>query len=295
MVALIFGLIGFFLTFYEGNVGNYDSKARAFKIEPNESIDSEGSSTYYPIYHFKVNRNIYQCESASGSSKVPDKSKNIVYYDSQNPTFCKTEYERSTSKTTGIIFLVIAVVLCVLIFINKPYLIRTEDDPPLSPEDLEKQREFEEKFRKAEGYVNKAYLIYKKIIIGVIITVLFIVLIFFGLLFRQTIKARNYIKTTGVFVERIKSDDIDEDKYVFTDKNGDEHEAIIVALTDAPKEEIEIKYNEKQPEDYVTQYNILSTTGIILYIIGIIVFFFLNIALFNDKLLEKINISVSSD
>jgi len=81
----IFGIVGIYLTFISGNINKYDSKAEAYKIDPNESWDSDGSSVYYPIYYFKVNGKDYQCKSKTGSNLLPNKNQNTVYYNGANP------------------------------------------------------------------------------------------------------------------------------------------------------------------------------------------------------------------
>ena len=94
----IFGVIGVYLTFFESNVDKYDSQARAYDIDPNESYDSDDGTMYHPIYYFKVNGNDYKCESKSGSSISPNDKKNTVYYDSANPENCATQFDKSSFK-----------------------------------------------------------------------------------------------------------------------------------------------------------------------------------------------------
>ena len=105
LCTLIFGAVSIYLLFVAGNTNKYDSQTKAYKIDPNEYYDSEDKIIYNPIYYFEVDGNNYECE-AKGTSSYPKKNKNTVYYDSSNPTKCKTEYEKSTSKFAGIICLI---------------------------------------------------------------------------------------------------------------------------------------------------------------------------------------------
>ena len=116
--ALLFGVIGIYLTFILGNVNKYDSQTTAYRIEVDEEYD-DGSTMYYPVYYFNVNGNEYMCRSKSGSSFSPNKSKNKVYYDSMDPEKCMTESEKGSSKFMGIICLVVSVII-LIVFLRKP-------------------------------------------------------------------------------------------------------------------------------------------------------------------------------
>ena len=79
LCAIVFGVLGVYLTFFAGNTDKYDSQTSAYKIEPNERYDSEDGTIYRPIYYFKVDGRDYECKTNSGSSSYPNEKKNTVY------------------------------------------------------------------------------------------------------------------------------------------------------------------------------------------------------------------------
>ena len=77
LCIVIFAGLGIYLTFLSENTKKFDRKTEAFRIEANESSDSDGT-TYRPIYYFQVKGKEYECESKSASSSYPNKKKNKV-------------------------------------------------------------------------------------------------------------------------------------------------------------------------------------------------------------------------
>lgn len=91
LIGLFF--LGIFVTFLIGDINKeYDSKTKAYKIIDNCVYD-DGSHVCSPIYYYRVNGANYQCDSGISSSMSVDHSKDIVYYDSLDPSFCSTEYD----------------------------------------------------------------------------------------------------------------------------------------------------------------------------------------------------------
>lgn len=295
----LFGLLGAYLTFIAGNTNKYDSQTRAYKIYPNESYDSDSGTTYQPIYYFKVNEIEYECKAKVGSSSYPDENKNMVYYDSSNPTKCKTEYEKSTSKFAGIICLIATAVMIYFFVIKKPSN-SIEESNHLQEFEAEGQHQFEqEKVEKVIKTVGKVQLIFKRVILGIIIAILLMFVLIDTVIFKQTIKARDYVETTATYVDR-KSDKEDSlfDEYIYTfkDKQGNEQEVIISVAKDLTvKDEIKLKYNENNPQEYYEEGSTLDKSEIIWYIVKIVALVLLIILFFNKKLLNKISITASTN
>lgn len=158
--------------------------------------------------------------------------------------------------------------------------------------------QIEEQQRKVINIVNKIVYIYKKIVLGIIILVLAILVLIDGIIFKQTIEARNYIDTVAEYVEIKESEEdsvFNEALYSFTDKKGNTHTfEEIYSKDESPDMEIRIKYNENDPDDYFTEGATLTKSGIIWFVVKIVVLVLLIFLFFNKKLLSKINISVSS-
>ncbi len=293
LVIAIFGGLGIYLTFISGNTDKYDSQVDAYQIDPNESYDSDGS-TYYPIYYYRVNDKEYTCKAKVGSSSNPSESKKTVYYDSKDPSKCKTQYEKSTGKTAGIICLIVAGVI-IVVTIKKPN-IKNINNNESQPVDIETQRKIEEITQKAAEMVDKTQIIVKRVIIGVIIIPLSFSVLFDLIIIKQTIKAKDYINTKAIYVddqETIESSDsisIDY-KYNFKDKNGNNHEITYnVPKDETPKNEINIKYNENNPQEYFEEGTTMNKSGFIWFLLKCIAIVVLVILFFNKKLLSKIKV-----
>ena len=158
------------------------------------------------------------------------------------------------------------------------------------------QNQFDnEKAEKIIGVVEKAQLIYKRIMLGIIITILFIIILFDTVLVRQTIISKDYIETTAVYVSREtdgESDIFDDCIYTFIDKQENKQEIIVsISKDDEPEQEIKIKYNEKNPQDYYEEGSTMDKSGIIWYVVKIVALILLIITFFNKRILNRISIS----
>ena len=295
LCILIFGTTGIYLTFIVGNTNKYDSQTRAYKIDPNENYDSEDNIIYNPIYYFEVDGNNYECE-AKGTSSYPKKNKNIVYYDSSNPTKCKTEYEKSTSKFAGIVCLIASAVIIYFGIIEKPS--NKEKSNQFQGNDMENQNSFDyETVEKVTNIIEKGQMIFKKAVIIIIIIILLLLTLVDTLIIKQTIKAKDYIETTAVY----EKDIIDGESsfkdcvYTFTDKQERKQNITIsIPKTDEAKETIKIKYDEKNPKEYYEEGATMDKKGIIWFIVRIITIVILIILLLNEKLLNKISFSANN-
>ena len=296
LCVAIFGILGVYLTFFAGGTDKYDSEAKAYKIYPNESYDSDDGTTYRPIYYFKVDGKEYECQAKTSSSSYPNENKNTVYYDSADPTNCKTEYEKTSSRVAGIICLITTAIMIYLFFIkkvadNSEGSIQGDGEYPLAEETAEK----------IIGIIGKVQLIYKRVIIGIIIIVLLVFILIDTILLKQTIKARDYIETTATYAykkDHSDSESFDDYVYVFIDKEGKQQEIIKSLPNDdiiTPESEIKVKYNENDPQDYYEEGSMLDKKGIIWYIVKIVALILLIVLFLNKKILSRINISASAN
>ena len=209
---LTFGLVGIYLTFFFSNTNKYDSKIRAYEIYPNEVTSGDGS-TYYPIYRFMVNDKEYECKTKSGSNITPKESKNMVYYDSKNPEKCMTQYDESNGKILGIVFIVATLVIIYFFLIKKPNPesseVKYHTEEPIDPElahDIDK-------------IMDTVQLLYKRIVLVLIIIILLFLIFVDTALFKQTLKAKNYIDATATYVN-VNYGSEHEYIYTFSDKNN---------------------------------------------------------------------------
>lgn len=295
LTVVLFGGIGIYLTFIAGNTNKYDSQTRAYKINPNESYDSDNNIIYNPIYYFEVDGNNYECE-AKGTSSYPKKNKNTVYYDSSNPTKCKTEYEKSTSKFAGIVCLIASAVIVYFGIIEKPS--NEEKSNQFQESNTENQNLINyETVEKVTNIMEKGQMIFKKVVIIIAIIILLLLTLVDTVIIKQTIKAKDYIETTAVY----EKDIIDGESpfkdcvYNFIDKKEKEQKITIsIPKTDEPKETIKIKYDEKNPQEYYEEGATMDKKGIIWFVVRIIAIVILIILLLNKKLLSKISFSMSN-
>ena len=114
---------------------------------------------------------------------------------------------------------------------------------------------------------------------------------------RQTILSRNFIETTATLAGKSGESDSEitsDYVYTFEDKKGNQQEIVVsVFQDDVVENEIKIKYNEKDPQDYYQESSVLNKSGIIWYRVKVVAITILIILFFNKKLLSKVNISAS--
>ena len=288
--ALLFGLVSCYLLFFVGNTDKYDSKVKAYKIYPNEGYGSD-EGTYSPIYYFKVDEKEYACNSSMRSSKYPNEDKNEVYYDSENPEKCMTEYDKSSGKVGGIICLIAAIFIIYFFIIRRPKELENSQSGEI---DVEKQQKIEANVEKAINTVWKIELFVKRVIIGIIILVLLFVILIESSIFKQTITAKNYIDTTATYVgfKDESNSEYDNHIYTFKDKQGNDQEIIIeVSKEESPRSEIKIKYNEKDPKQFYEEGMTFDNSGLIWYFVKLGLLLLLIILFFNKKLLNIISIT----
>lgn len=280
--TIVFTVISIYLIFFSDNTKKYDSKTEAYNI-----VDDSNDNTYNPIYFYIVDGKEYTCTSKVGSSKKSDKKKNMVYYDSKNPENCITEYEKSTNKFAGYMFLLLTAGMIFFIKL-KPVTSKNENNIPENVSDMENYNFTEDKYNivekinKIEKIDNTINSIIKKVIIGIIVLVLIVFTFIDSLLLKQTIKARNYERTNATYTN--SKDDFNDRIYVFKDNEGKEHKTYLPSLENSkPKILVKVKYNINDPEENYNENELLSTSQIIFYIIKIIAIIILLMILFNKN------------
>ncbi len=150
----------------------------------------------------------------------------------------------------------------------------------------------EEQTEKSLRIVDKVKLICKRVILGLIIIVLLITILVDTSFVAFTIKARDYIETTGTLVGKEDGKDI----YAYEDINGQKREIVTSIFKDkTPKDKIKIKYDKNNPNNFYEEGLTMEKEGIIWYIVKIIILILLVLLFFNKKLLSKIKPSTSKN
>ncbi len=155
--------------------------------------------------------------------------------------------------------------------------------------------EAKESIQKVNDIVDNVGFIAKRVIIGSIIIVLFVLLLLDLMIIRQTIIAKDYISTTATFVTQKESEDESvptENIYTYEDNNGNRHNIIArftkeKGLTDT----LNIKYNPKNPDKFYDEDELYGKGEIIWFVVKIIIEVLLIKLFFNKKLLYKIRFS----
>lgn len=95
---------------------NLDSKIISNRVNV-ESYESDNSTMYSPTYYYIVNGESYSCKSNTSTSNYPKTSNVIVYYNSNNPTDCMTEYSKN-SNSSLILIMILPLFMIILATIN---------------------------------------------------------------------------------------------------------------------------------------------------------------------------------
>lgn len=118
VVGLIFlVIIGMFGSNFKNKNNKLDAQINADNIEWVEDRDDDGI-TYKPVYYYEIDGVEYTCSSNISSNSRS--AKGIVYFNTNNPSECLTDYEKSNSK----LFLVVMILPVVFIIIGGVILIK---------------------------------------------------------------------------------------------------------------------------------------------------------------------------
>ncbi len=117
-VGLLFLIIlGGALFYNYTKLKSLDSKIISTNVEVKSYEDDEGTTTYSPVYYYEVDGKEYACDSNSYSSINPGTSNKTVYYNSNNPSSCMTEFSKSTN-TILLIAMLIPILSIVVGIVN---------------------------------------------------------------------------------------------------------------------------------------------------------------------------------
>lgn len=115
-------MLGLIIAIFISNLtksNGLDSETISTKVEPNsrvEIVNGDSMTVYSPVYYYEVDGTEYKCASNSSSNINPGNENKTVYYDSENPSTCMTQYAKSGSyimlafALLPVIFIVIAIV-----------------------------------------------------------------------------------------------------------------------------------------------------------------------------------------
>ena len=289
LIAMVFLLLGVYSTFFLGNSSKFDSKTKAYRVYSNQVEDDENGIMYFPIYKFNVDGIDYQCETKSGGQRDPEKIKKIVYYDSENPEKCMTQYDKSRNSFWGYFLISVGVCILLIFIFKKPT--SQFDENQLQNESIDP-----ELAQKVDKVVDNVQLVYKRIVLGIIIIILLFLIFVDSMLFKQTIKAKDYIDATATYVDT-KTDSYSsfvDYIYTFSDKDGNQYEVeLSYPVGVSYSETVKIKYNVDNPQDFYEESALLNTSGVVWYIVKIVLIILLTILFFNKKLLSRIGMYLS--
>ena len=93
-----------------------DSSVMSTKVEINSHLDDDNSTIYSPVYFYEVNGIEYSCPSTTSSSVYPSTDNKTVYYDSNNPSKCMSEYSKNSNNLLliGVLLPIIFVIFGVI-------------------------------------------------------------------------------------------------------------------------------------------------------------------------------------
>ena len=87
---------------------NSDAYTMATRVEINSHRSSEGNMMYSPVFFYSVNNKEYSCSTGTSSSSKPSLEKNKIFYNSQNPEWCISEYDFIQNSIFAGLFFIIA-------------------------------------------------------------------------------------------------------------------------------------------------------------------------------------------
>lgn len=118
LVGLLFlTILGAILVSGYTKLNSLNATTTSTRVEIKSYINDEGNTMYSPVYYYEVGGKEYICSSNSSSSINPGTSNKTVYYDSNNPSKCMTEYSKSSNNLI-LIFMLIPCIFIVIAIIN---------------------------------------------------------------------------------------------------------------------------------------------------------------------------------
>ena len=98
-VFLLFGILflGIMVFVFVNNqlkAKRMDASVLSTKVEVSDYIDDEGSIMYSPKYYYVVKGKEYICDSSYSSASYPSSDNKLIYYNSNNPSDCVSEFSK---------------------------------------------------------------------------------------------------------------------------------------------------------------------------------------------------------
>lgn len=284
LFIFVFAIIGIWGIFFTKEASDFDSKTQAYHIEVEKDWDYDHGNKYKPTFYFKANGKEYQCKVNSYSNQYPTLEKGTIYYQSNNPTDCVTEYEIGDDKFVGIGFLVFSLLFFIAITNERRKQKRLNQEP-----NIENKRLIDEIREAISNIPNENVLIYKRCLITLVLFFLVILIIIDVLNLRTTLISKDFIETTATYVEtkeKFTNDAGTECIYTFKDKNGTKQDIVVIVDKNC-ENEIKIKYDENNLQNYYTESALLNSKEMFWFILKIAAVIPLTILLFSEKLLNK--------
>ncbi len=91
-----------------------DAYTIATRVEINSHRSSEGKMMYSPVFFYNVNGKEYSCSTGTSSNSKPNIDNNKIYYKSQNPDYCISEYDFVQNCIFVGIFFIISIPLFII-------------------------------------------------------------------------------------------------------------------------------------------------------------------------------------
>lgn len=118
VVLIINGLCIFGIIRNETKKGSANEKTTSIRVDLNEqkTRDANGYSeiNYHPVFYYKVDNKEYSCKTDLYITSKPSEN-TTIYYDSNNPEKCISEYELTNITPIWICLIIFIIILILLI------------------------------------------------------------------------------------------------------------------------------------------------------------------------------------
>lgn len=94
-------------------INSMDSKTLSTRVVINANYNNEGNTMYRPTYYFNVEGKEYACYTNVSTGSNPGTKNKMVYYDSNNPEKCITDFNKSTNNIL-LIFLLLPLIFIII-------------------------------------------------------------------------------------------------------------------------------------------------------------------------------------
>ena len=117
LIGILIVLISLYFTFAKYiEALSFNTTEVASEISVTTQFDSHNRKQYRVTYHYEIDDNEYTCAVDTFSYKRFDARKHHIYYDSQNPSRCMTEYEKNLNPNFLALIAVGAIIIVISLF-----------------------------------------------------------------------------------------------------------------------------------------------------------------------------------